>query len=483
MASRTPYRYLRFLTTRYVLRAAPILVGMIGAGLALVGRKIRAAPVCQGVEIQPGRSKRALVVFDTWVLKAQVGSRRVVESQIHALGNADFEVHGLCVHQAPSIFRARIDLNDIAGLGLASAYEAGLDVRLSEFSQMARRMSRAPKGRRPLKQIVDSVQAMVWSRDLDDAVSKRPFDLVFANYVWNLPLALKVARGAPVVVETHDIQSRQIARQEGRTATEDEIASEANLLDEADAVIALNAEEHDLLSRALTAEKVFLLYPPLPVGPATSDAAAGDLIDAVGSKSPVRSLARPLDRVDAVFIGSRHAPNVHGMIWFIENVLPKVLRDLPGFTMAVAGGVVEEMAAQGAAMLLGRPGVVALGVVDRVAPLYASSKVVVVPVDYGEGISIKTIEAMAHGKAVVTTSAGLRGFPSDISYSAFDDAEGFASRILDLLSDPQVLLDAEAQSRALYSAYFTEEAHAEGFAKIFAFLGLETVEGGGDNAP
>ena len=44
---------------------------------------------------------------------------------------------------------------------------------------------------------------------------------------------------------------------------------------------------------------------------------------------------------------------------------------------------------------------------------YARSKVVVVPLLSGSGLSIKTIECLANGRAVVTTRVGARGLPHD----------------------------------------------------------------------
>ena len=44
---------------------------------------------------------------------------------------------------------------------------------------------------------------------------------------------------------------------------------------------------------------------------------------------------------------------------------------------------------------------------------YARSKVVIVPILSGSGLSIKTIECLANGRAVVTTPVGTRGLRHD----------------------------------------------------------------------
>jgi len=120
----------------------------------------------------------------------------------------------------------------------------------------------------------------------------------------------------------------------------------------------------------------------------------------------VLSADRPLedcsgDLYDLLFIGSQHPPNIEGVNWFYEHVFrPRLKRH--GHRWAIAGSICESLTlADSAVELLGR--------VNDIDALYRRCKVVVVPLFKGAGVSIKTLEALGHGKPVVTTPVGMRG--------------------------------------------------------------------------
>ena len=76
---------------------------------------------------------------------------------------------------------------------------------------------------------------------------------------------------------------------------------------------------------------------------------------------------------------------------------------------------------------------------------YARSTICVVPLRFGTGLKIKLIEAMVHGRAVVSTAVGAEGFveleSGEIALLA-DDAESMVKAICNLLYDP-VARDAQ----------------------------------------
>jgi glycosyltransferase involved in cell wall biosynthesis len=460
-------RCFRKVVIQFVFRDSPTLNGILSALLSAAGRKMRHSRAVMGVGTHGDGGKRALLVLDFGFLRIQAGSRRVVEAQIEALKHYGYEVHGLFVHQAATTAKRRLEKDAVVALGVAVAFEAGLDASIAQFWKFVRLMRPAGRiGCRPIADLVEASEAMTLSPDLETGPGQRGYDLVLVNYVWNVPLAAMAAGGAPLIVETHDVQCRQIAHWESRQATPDEVAYEASVLNRADAVIALNADEHAVFEEYMATGKAFLLYPPSFAGTLPVADISGDLIDAVGPEIIPDGVARPLESVDAVFIGSRNDHNRLGLEWFVEKVLPAVRREIPTFTTAVAGPVVEAVMERSVAPILRTDGILVLGLVATVEPLYARSPLVVIPILSGEGVSIKTIEAMAHGKAVVTTSAGLRGFPRNVNYESHDNADDFARRIVNLLTDSDALAAAEAKSAAITRSHFTQEAYFEGFGRV-----------------
>ncbi|MGD8585998.1 MAG: glycosyltransferase, partial [Chloroflexota bacterium] len=84
-------------------------------------------------------------------------------------------------------------------------------------------------------------------------------------------------------------------------------------------------------------------------------------------------------------------------------------------------------------------GIALTGRVDKVQPYLFGSRICVMPFRVGSGTRLKLIEAMASGRAVVSTTVGAEGFdlrPGEHLLLA-DDPVAFAEAILNLLADPQ----------------------------------------------
>jgi glycosyltransferase involved in cell wall biosynthesis len=138
-------------------------------------------------------------------------------------------------------------------------------------------------------------------------------------------------------------------------------------------------------------------------------------------------------RFDAGFIAGDYPYNVEAVLDFCSAILPLIRRQHPDFTLLIAGRVAEPLA------LLHRawPGVEFAGYLPDPASFYESVRLVVVPLLSGTGISIKTIEALQHGKPVVSTTVGARGVNrnrDDGLLEIADAPEDFAERVSSLLS-------------------------------------------------
>ena len=83
------------------------------------------------------------------------------------------------------------------------------------------------------------------------------------------------------------------------------------------------------------------------------------------------------------------------------------------------------------------PSVVVTGFVDDIRPYVAKSAVYVVPIRVGGGTRLKVLDALAQGKAIVSTSVGCEGIEvtdgKDIRIE--DTVEGFVRSTIELLND------------------------------------------------
>ena len=84
-----------------------------------------------------------------------------------------------------------------------------------------------------------------------------------------------------------------------------------------------------------------------------------------------------------------------------------------------------------------------------------SATVVIVPLRMGGGTRLKIFEAMAMGKAVVSTSIGAEGL--DLTHGRdlliADSPESFATSILSLLREPELRRSYEQAAAALAARY------------------------------
>ncbi|MBI3932744.1 MAG: glycosyltransferase [Acidobacteria bacterium] len=136
-----------------------------------------------------------------------------------------------------------------------------------------------------------------------------------------------------------------------------------------------------------------------------------------------------------VFSGSMDwYPNEDAMLHFVTEVLGRIREEVPDASLTVAGrnpSVRLRSAAEAA-------GVRVTGTVADVRPFVAEAAVFVVPLRVGGGTRLKILEALAMGKAVVSTTVGAEGLPLEpgVHYLRADDPETFARAVVSLLLDP-----------------------------------------------
>jgi glycosyltransferase involved in cell wall biosynthesis len=157
-----------------------------------------------------------------------------------------------------------------------------------------------------------------------------------------------------------------------------------------------------------------------------------------------------------VFVGQMGwFPNRDGVEWFMREVLPRI----------VAARADAEFVLVGKADGLEIPESVKThvrlaGFVPDLRPVVHDAAVYVVPLRAGSGTRLKVLEAMALGKAVVTTHIGSEGIALRDGESALyaDDAESFARAVLDLFDNPGRANQLGVAARACAEAHYGWEA-------------------------
>ena len=150
-----------------------------------------------------------------------------------------------------------------------------------------------------------------------------------------------------------------------------------------------------------------------------------------------------------------YGPNRASANWLLQSVLP-LIRGVS--ELSVVGAFGDRLGAQ--------PPAVAYGRLPDLDACYRDASVVVCPVLAGSGTSIKVIEAMAHGRAVVTTSVGARGLGLTHGVHALiaDDPAGFAAAVTRVLASPAEAAALGAGGRALVAERYSAEVGAAAMA-------------------
>jgi polysaccharide biosynthesis protein PslH len=137
-----------------------------------------------------------------------------------------------------------------------------------------------------------------------------------------------------------------------------------------------------------------------------------------------------------VFTGSMDwLPNEDAIFYFVESILPLVAERYPRVSLEVVG---RKPSRRLQSLVEKRKNVRLTGWVEDIRPYVARGSVCIVPLRIGGGTRLKIFEAMAMGKAVVSTSVGAEGLPvsSGENILLADTPKDFADCVISLLISP-----------------------------------------------
>ena len=167
------------------------------------------------------------------------------------------------------------------------------------------------------------------------------------------------------------------------------------------------------------------------------------------------------DAVDpdaVVFTGlMKYRPNVDAALFFVDDILPRILARRPTTMFYVVGGDAPPEVTR-----LGSRNVVVTGSVEDVRPYVHKAAVVVVPLRMGSGTRLKVLEGLSMGKPMVSTSLGCEGI--DLVHRRHlliaDEPRSFANAVVELMSKPDTASALGTQGRNLMLRQYRWETAA-----------------------
>lgn len=175
----------------------------------------------------------------------------------------------------------------------------------------------------------------------------------------------------------------------------------------------------------------------------------------------------PAEGESMLYVGSSSPANIEAIRRFAADSMPVIRARVPTAELIVCGDV--------ARYATEAPGVRRVGTESDLRRWYDRAAVVINPAPAGTGLSIKTVEALAHGKCLVTTRAGAIGVP-DIERAArvVPTASDMAGAVADLLGQPERVHEMERAAAALAARHFAPRA---AFAPLHRLLAAHVGAG------
>jgi sugar transferase (PEP-CTERM/EpsH1 system associated) len=268
-------------------------------------------------------------------------------------------------------------------------------------------------------------RSAAFQRRVSELVDTKGFDLI---HVDTIALAQFLDRKQPIATALthHNIESqlmerragaetRQLARQFLRRETEKLSSYEAKTVDAFDVNIFVSQTDEKTLI-----EKV----------PGLRTAIVPNGVD-IEYFTPNQGKDTPA----LIYTGGMNMfANRDAVMFFLNEIWPSIRQRVPGVRFFAVG---QDPPKDLIALAARDPQVVVTGYVDDIRPLVWDASVYVVPLRVGGGTRLKVLDAMAMGKAMVTTSIGCEGLDvrPDEHLLVADTPEQFAERTVMLLED------------------------------------------------
>ena len=108
-------------------------------------------------------------------------------------------------------------------------------------------------------------------------------------------------------------------------------------------------------------------------------------------------------KINLLFVGALFGANYEGIKWFINNVMPQLSSEQ--YMLKIVGKNFETKSKE-----LSRNNVEVIGTTEDLSSYYYEADLVVLPIFYGDGMKVKTAEALMYGKEILASDEALMGY-------------------------------------------------------------------------
>lgn len=175
------------------------------------------------------------------------------------------------------------------------------------------------------------------------------------------------------------------------------------------------------------------------------------------------------EKLKILFVGVEYGPNLSGVRWLLNNVLPLITCDyefnIVGYNMEKYRTEFERYSDK----------IHVIGTVESLKEWYVNADLIVAPIFEGGGMKVKTAEALSYGKNFIGCTESLEGYwegiPDNLRNHKIykcDDAKGFAGAINDIAKTEFYINDIEIKKWA--DLNYSYQANSKKYRAIFDSL-------------
>lgn len=287
-------------------------------------------------------------------------------------------------------------------------------------------------------------------------LQKQSFDLVQVEFSQNMGLSYVIPQGIKKVFVHHELVHPRVAADMMALKYDKYYATyisnivesiELHCLQQYDGIITLSPDDKALLEKKGITK---------PIDVAPSFALLKDELEKIyDPKAPQHLL----------FMGSGdHFPNEEGLTWFLDEVMPLVVKVVSEAKLLITGNWSESFKSK-----YQTANVQFTGFIDDLNPVLKQS-ISISPIRIGSGIRIKIITSMAKGVPVVSTTlgaSGIAGLVHEHNIMIADEGELFAKYCIQLLNDPTIRKTLSERCYELSYDNYTNIDYAEQRSRFY----------------
>lgn len=175
------------------------------------------------------------------------------------------------------------------------------------------------------------------------------------------------------------------------------------------------------------------------------------------------------EKLKILFVGVEYGPNLSGVRWLLNNVLPLITCD---YEFNIVGYNMEKYRTEFEGY---SDKIHVIGTVESLKEWYVNADLIVGPIFEGGGMKVKTAEALSYGKNFIGCTESLEGYwegiPDNLRNQKIykcDDAKGFAGVINDIAKTEFYINDIEIKNWA--DLNYSYQANSKKYRAIFESL-------------